>query len=40
MKSDPFKYPWSRLVADKRTAWDGVRNVEARNNLRAMTAVP
>ena len=25
-----------RLVADKRTTWDGVRNFEARNNLRAM----
>jgi predicted RNA-binding protein with PUA-like domain len=36
MKSEPFKYPWSQLVADKRTAWDGVRNFEARNNLRAM----
>jgi len=36
MKSEPFKYPWSQLVADKRTSWDGVRNFEARNNLRAM----
>jgi predicted RNA-binding protein with PUA-like domain len=36
MKSEPFKYPWSQLVDDKRTAWDGVRNFEARNNLRAM----
>ncbi|HET9957762.1 MAG TPA: EVE domain-containing protein [Polyangiaceae bacterium] len=35
-KSEPFKYPFSRLVEEKRTTWDGVRNFEARNNLRAM----
>jgi predicted RNA-binding protein with PUA-like domain len=35
-KSEPFKYAWSQLVSDKRTTWDGVRNFEARNNLRAM----
>ncbi len=35
-KSEPFKYPWARLVEEGRTAWDGVRNFEARNNLRAM----
>jgi predicted RNA-binding protein with PUA-like domain len=35
-KSEPFKYPWSQLVLDKRTVWEGVRNFEARNNLRAM----
>lgn len=37
VKSEPFKYPWEQLVRDGRTAWDGVRNFEARNNLRAMT---
>jgi predicted RNA-binding protein with PUA-like domain len=36
IKSEPLKYPFERLVADGRTAWDGVRNFEARNNLRAM----
>lgn len=36
MKSEPFKYPWSQLVQDGRTYWDGVRNYEARNNLAAM----
>jgi predicted RNA-binding protein with PUA-like domain len=36
VKSEPFKYAWSQLVADGRTVWDGVRNFEARNNLRAM----
>jgi predicted RNA-binding protein with PUA-like domain len=36
IKSEPFKYPWSRLVEEGKTFWDGVRNFEARNNLRAM----
>ncbi len=36
IKSEPFKYPWSQLVTDGSTRWDGVRNYEARNNLRAM----
>jgi predicted RNA-binding protein with PUA-like domain len=37
LKSEPFKYAWDRFVADGRTHWDGVRNFEARNNLRAMS---
>jgi predicted RNA-binding protein with PUA-like domain len=36
VKSEPFKYSFEQLVADGRTTWDGVRNFEARNNLRAM----
>lgn len=36
VKSEPVKYPWTQLLADKKTVWDGVRNFEARNNLRAM----
>jgi predicted RNA-binding protein with PUA-like domain len=36
IKSEPFKYSWDQLVADKRTYWDGVRNYAARNNLKAM----
>lgn len=35
-KSEPSTYPWQKLVADRKTTWDGVRNFEARNNLRAM----
>lgn len=35
-KSEPSTFPWEQLVRDKRTTWDGVRNFEARNNLRAM----
>src|SRR5580698_10434650 len=36
IKSEPDKYPFEQLVKDKKTTWDGVRNFEARNNLRAM----
>jgi len=36
VKSEPFKYSWEQLLKDKRTFWDGVRNYQARNNLRAM----
>jgi predicted RNA-binding protein with PUA-like domain len=36
IKSEPDKYPFEQLVNDKKTAWDGVRNFTARNNLRAM----
>ena len=36
VKSEPSAYSWSDLVADGKTAWTGVRNYTARNNLRAM----
>jgi len=36
LKSEPSSYSWDRLVADGRTHWDGVRNPQALNNLRAM----
>lgn len=36
IKSEPYKYSFDQLVADGQTAWEGVRNFEARNNLRAM----
>lgn len=36
VKSEPFKYPFDQLIADKKAVWDGVRNYAARNNLRAM----
>lgn len=36
VKSEPSVYAFDRLVADGSTRWDGVRNFEARNNLRAM----
>jgi predicted RNA-binding protein with PUA-like domain len=37
VKSEPFKYAFDALLKDKKTSWDGVRNFEARNNLRAMS---
>ncbi len=37
VKQEPEGYPWSRLVDDGRTDWTGVRNFQARNNLRAMS---
>lgn len=36
VKQEPDAYAWSQFVADGRTAWTGVRNFQARNNLRAM----
>jgi predicted RNA-binding protein with PUA-like domain len=36
IKSEPHVYPFSQLEKDKKTSWTGVRNFEARNNLRAM----
>ena len=36
VKQEPEKYPWAQFVVDKGTYWDGVRNYQARNNLRAM----
>jgi len=36
VKSEPSTYSWEDLRRDKSTRWDGVRNFEARNNLRAM----
>ena len=36
VKQEPEKYPWTQFVKDKGTYWDGVRNYQARNNLRAM----
>ena len=36
VKQEPTKYPFEKLVADRKTTWDGVRNYQARNNLQAM----
>jgi predicted RNA-binding protein with PUA-like domain len=36
VKQEPEAYSWSAFVQDGRTAWTGVRNFQARNNLRAM----
>jgi len=36
VKSEPAAFSWEQFVADGRAAWTGVRNFQARNNLRAM----
>jgi len=36
VKSEPGEYSYDDLVKEKRAMWDGVRNFQARNNLRAM----
>lgn len=36
MKTEPGDYSWDQLVADGRTAWDGVRNHQAAASMRAM----
>lgn len=37
-KSEPETYSWGNLQKDGKTEWTGVRNFQARNNLRAMQA--
>src|SRR5512139_1812630 len=36
IKSEPATYSWDDLRREKKTVWDGVRNFQARNHLRAM----
>jgi predicted RNA-binding protein with PUA-like domain len=36
VKSEPSKYSWEQLLKDGWTYWDGVRNYQARNNLKSM----
>jgi predicted RNA-binding protein with PUA-like domain len=36
VKSEPVKYAWEVFEKDKKTVWDGVRNYQARNNIRDM----
>lgn len=37
VKSEPSAYAWDDLVAEGRTYWDGVRNHQASNNMKAMS---
>lgn len=37
VKQEPEAYSWSTFVKEGKTAWTGVRNFQARNNLRSMT---
>ncbi len=36
MKSEPDEYGWDDLVAEKEGTWDGVKNAQASNNMKAM----
>ncbi|MFL5318250.1 MAG: EVE domain-containing protein [Myxococcaceae bacterium] len=36
IKSEPTTYSWANLEKDRKTSWTGIRNFEARNNLRKM----
>ena len=36
VKQEPSKYSWEQFLLDKETLWDGVRNYQARNNLKKM----
>lgn len=36
VKSEPEEYAWQNFVKDGSAIWDGVRNFQARNNLKKM----
>lgn len=36
LKTEPDTYSWDDLTKDKKTVWDGVRNFQARSNIKAM----
>ena len=36
VKSEPDAYGWHHFIEQGRAVWDGVRNYQARNNLKAM----
>lgn len=36
LKTEPDSYSWDDLVRDKKTVWDGVRNFQARSNMKKM----
>lgn len=36
VKQEPSAYSWDDFIKDGGTAWTGVRNFQARNNLRSM----
>jgi predicted RNA-binding protein with PUA-like domain len=37
VKQEPESYSWADFVKEGNAAWTGIRNFQARNNLRAMT---
>ena len=36
LKTEPEEYSFDRLLSESKVVWDGVRNFQARNNLKAM----
>ena len=36
LKTEPETFSWDDLVREKKSVWDGVRNFQARTNLKAM----
>jgi predicted RNA-binding protein with PUA-like domain len=38
VKTEPETFSWSKLVADKKAVWDGVRNFQARSNMKKMAS--
>ncbi len=38
VKQEPTAYSWDDFVKEGKTVWTGVRNFQARNNLRSMKA--
>ena len=36
LKTEPETFSWNDLVRDKKASWDGVRNFQARKNLKEM----
>ena len=36
LKTEPETFSWGDLVRDKKAVWDGVRNFQARKNLKEM----
>jgi predicted RNA-binding protein with PUA-like domain len=36
VKSEPESYSWADFLKEGRAAWTGIRNFQARNNLRSM----
>ncbi|MGZ6370573.1 MAG: EVE domain-containing protein, partial [Bdellovibrionota bacterium] len=36
LKTEPGTYSFERLLKERKAHWDGVRNFQARNNLRLM----
>jgi predicted RNA-binding protein with PUA-like domain len=36
VKTEPETFSWDTFVKDKKTTWDGVRNFQARSNMKSM----